>query len=87
MFLAMAEAGAESKRIYPAGVLETWEQQYQELDRDIKRYQKRGMPLHSKILDRNALILPSDRSPEQIVVLRIGSYSGRIAPAVEVCPE
>ena len=71
MFLLVAGTHAENKQSpRPAGVLEDWERQYEQLASDIERYGDKGMPLHSKILDRNALILASDRSPSQVVLRR-----------------
>lgn len=79
-FVSMAEANAKSERApYPAGVLEAWERQYQQLAKDVQRYKDKGMPLHSKILDRNTLILASDRSPSEVVIRRTAALLEHIS--------
>ncbi len=71
MFVFVVEANAEDKRVpYPAEVSEAWEKQYRELEREIKERRGKARASTCKVLDRHALILPSDDSPTEVVIRR-----------------
>jgi len=59
-------------------MIKLWEQQYQQIDTEIKMYSDKVTVESSSIMDRQALILPTDRCPVGVVIRRTIALLGHL---------